>query len=219
VASAVDSAVDSVAVTEAIEVSGAVATLAVAEAGSVGASVAAVGVTATSAAAVGVVMVAARTVTLRQTPPTDRAVVSAVLAAAVTGETFPVRAVGMAVTVVVAHMKTGPEATEATAAAAIVAATGAATGILDRPVATWSRYARAETMAMAEVETTTDLERTTRASVASKAATRIPENCGATDRTIPKMSRGGYLRPFSSPFRVRLLLHILPLPPGVSLLS
>lgn len=219
---AVASGVGSAAVTEAIGVSAA-ATMAAAVADSVEDSVEAGAATVTLAAAATlaaaeVVMAADRTVTLHRTLPTDPAVVTAARAA-VTGETSPVRAVGMAVTVVVAHMMTGPEATEAT----VAAATEAATGTLGRRAATWSRCAHAETTDTAEVETTTDPGMTTHASAATTAVTRIPGSCGATDRTIPKMSCGGYLGPFSSSFRLRLLLHlyfpsaISPLPPGVSL--
>lgn len=182
-----------------------VATLVVAEAASVeGASgaVAAAAVTATLAAAEAA-SAAVRTATRHQMLPTDPAADSEDLAAAATGETSLVRAVGMAVTVVVAHMMTGPEATEATVAAEIVAATGT----LDRPGATWSRCAHAEIMDTAAAEITTDPGTTTHASAATKAAaTRIPENCDATNRTIGQMSCGGYLRPFPSPFRVTLLL-------------
>ncbi len=214
------SEVDSAAVTEVIEGFEAAATLVVAEAASVeevsGVAEAAAAATATLAVAeAGLVVV--KTATPHQTLPMDPVVDLAGLAdraAVVIGETSPVRAVGMAVTVVVAHMMTGPEATEATVAAEIVA-----TGTIDKPEATWSRCGHAETMGTAAAEITTGLETTTHASVDTKAAaTRIPENCDATNRTIPKMSCGGYLRPFSSPFRLSLLLHILPLTPGVSLL-
>lgn len=174
-ASAEVSGAASVAVTEATEASVA-ATMAAAEAASVEASVAAGAATATSAAA-GVVIAVDRTVTLLRTLPTDPAAVTAV-----TGETSPAPAVGMAVTVVVAHMMTGPEATEAT----VAAETGAATGALGRREATWSQCGHAEITGTAEVETTTVPEMTTRASVATKAATRIRGSCDATDRTIPK---------------------------------
>lgn len=204
------------AATEAIEGSEAAATLEAGEAGfvvEVSVEAAAGAATATLAAAEAA-MVAARTAMLHQTLPMDPAADSADLAAAVTGETSQVRVVGMAATVVVAHTMTGSEVTEATVAAEI-----AASEILDRPEATWNRCARAGTMGTAAAEITTDLEMTTHASVATKAvATRIPENCDATNRTISKMSCGGYLRPFSSPFRLSLLLDILPPPPGVSLL-
>jgi len=181
-ASAVASEVDSVGATGAIAGSEVAATLAVGGAVSVEDSVVDVGAIATLAAAEAAT-VAGRTVTLRPTLPTGPAAVSAALAAAATGETFPDRAVGIAVTVVVAHMMTDPEATEATVAAEIAAEIAAATGTLDRQEAIWSRCARAGTMDTA-AETTSDPEMKTRASVATKAATRIPENCAATNETL-----------------------------------
>lgn len=150
-----------------------------------------------SAAVVAALAKEARTDTLHQTLPTDPAADSADLAAAVRGGSSLARAVGMAgVTVVVAHMMTGPEATVATVAAEIVAETvaeiGEATATLARAVATWSLSVRAGTTVVPPAaETTTDLETTTHGSAATKAAaTKIPGSCDATNKTFLKMSCG-----------------------------
>jgi hypothetical protein len=192
-ASVVGSAADSAAVTEATVASVAAATLVVvAGAGSAEASVAVVAAaivtSAVGAAAAEAVTAVVRMATRRQMRLMALVVVvSALLEEAVTGEISLDPVVGMAVREVAAHLMTGPEATEAIEAIEATEAIVAATETTDKPEATWSRCALVASMDTEAAETTIGPETMTAASVATRAATRIPGSCVATNRTIPRI--------------------------------